>query len=458
MRANRWLIAAAGTVAMACLGTVYSWSLFTQPLVAAFGWSNATTTWSFALCIFFLGVGAIVGGRWQDRRGPRVVAVTGVLLWGAGNVLAGLGTASLGAWWIYLTYGVIGGLGLGLGYVTPVAAVTKWFPDRRGLGSGMVVMGFGLGAFIYNNVLKAIPEFAAASRAAGEVIAARAGGAADAALSPDAVSTVMTTFVLSGLVFAVLGGICASQVRNPEPGWAPAGAKLPSAAAARAGQTAQGTAAQQAVPAARDYAPSEALRTPQFWALWTMLFLNVTAGILFISNAVPIMRELTGASAETALAVYGFIALFNGLGRFFWGAVSDRIGRNGAYLLIYGAQVAIFFFVGGASSLVVVAALFAVVLLCYGGGFGTMPSFTADYFGTRYMGVNYGWILLAWGVGGIVGPIFVAAVKDRTGSFSGALPVIAVMLLAAMVVPLVTRRPGEGLHRPFWRGVFPRLS
>jgi nitrate/nitrite transporter NarK len=187
-----------------------------------------------------------------------------------------------------------------------------------------------------------------------------------------------------------------------------------------------------------------------------MLFLNVTAGILFISNAVPIMRELTGAAPATALAVYGFIALFNGLGRFFWGAVSDRIGRNLAYLLIYGTQVVIFFVVGGLSSLPAVAFLFAIVLLDYGGGFGTMPSFTADYFGTKYMGVNYGWILLAWGVGGVVGPLFVAIVKDRTGSFSGALPVIAVMLLVAMILPLVVRKPGERREGPFYRGLLRR--
>jgi OFA family oxalate/formate antiporter-like MFS transporter len=173
-----------------------------------------------------------------------------------------------------------------------------------------------------------------------------------------------------------------------------------------------------------------------------MLFLNVTAGILFISNAVPIMRELTGAAPAVALGIYGFIAIFNGIGRFFWGAVSDRIGRNWAYILIYGSQVLIFFFIGGIHSLALVATLFAVVLLCYGGGFGTMPSFTADYFGTKYMGVNYGWILLAWGVGGIVGPIFVAFVKDHTGSFAGALPYIAFMLLAATILPFVARRPG----------------
>ncbi|MFL5299574.1 MAG: OFA family MFS transporter [Anaeromyxobacteraceae bacterium] len=423
MRQNRWAIAVAGTVAMACLGTVYSWSIFTQPLIASFGWSNTTTTWAFALSIFFLGVGAIIGGRWQDRSGPRVVAVTGVVLWGIGNILAGLGTARFGAPWIYLTYGLVGGLGLGLGYITPVAAVTKWFPDKRGLGSGMVVMGFGLGAFFYNNIVKAVPSFAAASREAARIVAAR-GGASGAHLSAEGVSAVMNTFLVSGLVFAVLGGLCASFVNNP-----PAGYTRPGAVAAAAATS-------------RDYPPREAMRTPQFWMLWFMLFLNVTAGILFISNAVPIMRELTSAPPATALGIYGFIALFNGLGRFFWGAVSDRIGRNWAYILIYGSQVAIFFLVGGIHSIALVATLFAVVLLCYGGGFGTMPSFTADYFGTKYMGVNYGWILLAWGVGGIVGPIFVAFVKDHTGSFAGALPYIAVMLLAAAILPILARRPG----------------
>jgi MFS transporter, OFA family, oxalate/formate antiporter len=427
---NRWMIALAGTVLMACLGTVYSWSLFTQPLIGAFGWSNTTTTAAFALSILFLGFGAIVGGRWQDRSGPRPVAVTGALLWGLGNVLAGWGTARFGAPWLYATYGVIGGFGLGLGYITPVSAVTKWFPDKRGFASGMVVMGFGLGAFFYNNILKSVPAFAAASNEAARAV----GGTGN--MSAAAVDTVLRTFVFSGLVFAVVGGLCATALTNPSAAVAAAAKPAPTAAA-------------------RDYPPSEALRTPQFWALWAMLFLNVTAGILFISNAVPIMRELTNVAPGTALAIYGFIAVFNGIGRFFWGAVSDRIGRNAAYLLIYGVQVVIFFIVGGISSVPVVATLFAIVLLCYGGGFGTMPSFTADYFGTKHYGANYGWILLAWGVGGVVGPIFVGIVRDATGSFTGALPVVAIVLIAAMILPVVTHKPGVRHEGSVWQNLRP---
>ena len=416
---NPWIVALAGTITMICLGTVYSWSLFTQPLIASFGWSNSTTTFAFSLSIFFLGVGAIIGGWWQDRSGPRAVTVTGAVLWGLGNILAGLGTAQLGAWWIYLTYGIIGGAGLGLAYVTPVATVTKWFPKRRGLGSGMVVMGFGLGAFFYNNIIKSIPSFREAARQAQDVMAKRAAHAAPIAMGAQNIHTIMMIFTLSGVVFLIVGGLAAACLSNPPEATAP-GAK-------------RGTES--------DFTLAEALATPQFYSLWLMLFLNVTAGILFISNAVNIMRELTGAELTRAVAVYGFIALFNGLGRFFWGAISDRLGRNLAYVLIYGTQVAIFFFVRELHSMTAVATLFAIVLLDYGGGFGTMPSFTADYFGTRYMGVIYGWILLAWGVGGIAGPQLVAKVKDHTGSFSGALPIVAVILLVATILPIVTRKP-----------------
>jgi len=419
--ARRWLVAAGGTVLMACLGTVYAWSLFAQPLAAAFGWSTARTTAPFAAAIFFLGIGAILGGRWQDRAGPRPVAIAGALLWGLGNLLAGLGTARFGAAWLVATFGVVGGLGLGLGYVTPVAAVTKWFPDKRGLGSGLVVMGFGLGAFFYATLLKSLPAFATAASEAAALT--RTGGGA---LSAESTAVLLRTFTFSGVVLLTLGGAAASLVANPPPGLRLPAPRATGALAAAAGP---------------DLAPADALRRPQFWALWGMLFLNVTAGILFISNAVPILRELTGAAPAAAAAAYGAIAVANGLGRFLWGAVSDRIGRRAAYVLIYAIQAVLFLAASRVHALGPASVLFAVVLLCYGGGFGTMPSFVADWFGTRHLGVNYGWILSAWGVAGIAGPLFVATVKDWTGSYAGALPWIAGMLAGAAILPAVTRRP-----------------
>jgi OFA family oxalate/formate antiporter-like MFS transporter len=394
---DRWRVAIGGAVLMACLGTVYAWSVFTQPLQAAFGWSASQATLPFSVAIFFLGIGAVLGGRWQDRAGPRPVALTGAALWAAGNLAAGLGTGRLGLPWLVATYGVAGGLGLGLGYVTPVAAATKWFPGRRGLGSGVVVMGFGLGAFAYAHLLRSGP------RLEGPAL--------------------FRAFTLSGVAFAVLGGLAAAWIRNPPP----------------AAGTGSGPAPPVAPPTG--HAPAEMLATPQFWALWAMLFVNVTAGILFISNAVPILRELTGATAAAAAAAYGTIALANALGRFFWGAVSDRAGRRVAFALVYLSQAAVFLAVGRVHSLPAAAALFALVLLCYGGGFGVMPSFVADWFGTRHLGANYGLVLLAWSAAGLAGPGFVSWVKDRGGSYAVALPWAAALLLAATLLPATARAP-----------------
>jgi predicted MFS family arabinose efflux permease len=300
----------------------------------------------------------------------------------------------------------MGGLGLGLGYVTPVAAVTKWFPDRRGLGSGLVVGGFGLGAFGYAHLLRSLPAFSGVP-------------------SPALAGAVLDAFTASGVAFAVLGGAGALCLRNPP-------APSPPAAAG---------------PAGPDFTPGQMVRTPQFWAAFAMLFLNVAAGILFISNAVPIMRELTGVTLAVAAAVYGTIALANAVGRFLWGAVSDRVGRRAAFAAIYLLQIAVFLVVGRFHSLLMVAPLFALVLLCYGGGFGVMPSLVADWFGTRHLGVNYGWVLLAWSAAGVVGPGFVSAVKDRTGSYAGALPATAALLVLATLLPIFVRAPGAA-HAP----------
>ncbi len=431
---NRWGIALAGVVVMLCLGTVYSWSLFTNSFVAGFNWSTQDTTLAFELSIFFLGVGAVVGGRWQDRVGPRTVTIAGAVLWGLGVMLAGLGTEAFGKWWLYLTYGVIGGVGTGMAYVTPVAMVTKWFPDRRGFGSGMVVMGFGLGAFVYNQIITRLDAYKYAAKPAGAFVAARAAAIkagttfdpAAHALPPGALHGILTLFTVSGIVFIVLGGLCAFVLKNP-----------PATFSAYA-------TAQTALH--HGHTPGEAMATPQLYGLWLLLFLNVTAGILIISNAAPIYTELTGATPAAAGQVYGFLAIFNGLGRFFWGSISDRLGRAMTYTIMYLVQAVIFFLMAHTGGFVAVGIYFAIVLLCYGGGFGVMPSFNADFFGTKHMGQNYGMILTAWGVGGIVGPFIAAKVKDVTGSYSGALIPVAIMLIVAAIIPFFVRRPAPKTH------------
>jgi MFS family permease len=235
----------------------------------------------------------------------------------------------------------------------------------------------------------------------------------------------MHVFIFSGIAFAVIGGLCATLLKNPPAGYS-VGGKVAAASSSQ-----------------RSYTPAETLRAPQFYLLWLMLFLNVTAGILIVSNAVPIIEDLSGAAAAYAVPAYGLVAIFNGLGRFFWGAVSDRIGRNLAFALIFGVQVVVFLVLGQLHSLPLVLGAFAIVLLCYGGGFGTMPSFNADYFGTKYLGQNYGMIITAWGFGGVFGPLIAAKVKDVTGSFTGALVPVAIMLAVATVLPFVTKKPTE---------------
>jgi OFA family oxalate/formate antiporter-like MFS transporter len=430
---NRWGIALAGILVMLCLGTVYSWSIFTNALIAGFNWSTQDATIPFETAIFFIGLGAVFGGRWQDRVGPRTVTIAGAIIWGIGVLLAGLGTQSLGKLWLDITYGVIGGFGNGMAYVTPVAMVTKWFPDRRGLGSGMVVMGFGLGAFFYNQIITRVPLYAAAAKPALEYVKARAAAIkagttfdpSSYTLSADAVHGLMTIFIVSGIVFLIVGGLAALALKNPPEGYSVAGA----------------TAAATAHTAS--YTPGEALGMGQLYGLWLLLFLNVTAGIFIISNAVPMISEFSGAGAATAALWYGLIAIFNGLGRFFWGSVSDRIGRAMTYTVMYLVQVVIFLTVGHLGGLTGVLICFAIVLLCYGGGFGVMPSFNADLFGTKYMGQIYGFILTAWGVGGVVGPSIAGFVKDRTGSYTGALVWIAGMLVVAAIVPFFIKKPAK---------------
>jgi OFA family oxalate/formate antiporter-like MFS transporter len=434
---NRWVIAIAGTVVMVTIGCLYSWGLFTQPLLVAYGWNLRTTTWAYAIANFSLAaVGAVIGGFWQDRAGPRKVAIVGVALWGVGNVLAGLGTSSLGAPWLYATYGIMGGIGAGMAYITPVAMVTKWFPDRKGLAGGLVAGGFGMGAFIYNLAVQRLAGFHAAALHAGAFLGAKAAAMAAGAqfdprhLTPTQTFTaadigaVMQVFVTSGIVFLLVGLAAASLFRNPPPG---IGVASPRSVAVR--------------PAVESYSPAQIVAMPQFYLLWLQLFVNVIGGITIISNAVFMLTDLTRVSAAAIAPLFGLVSIFNALGRLFWGAVSDRIGCNKTFAAMFAIQAVTLFLLSDVHGLTLALLATSVVLFCCGGGFGTMPSFNASCFGTKYMGLNYALILTAWGFAGLVGPILVARAKDMTGSFAGMLPLIALLLLGAVILPFLTKNP-----------------
>ena len=405
MTTNRWLIALAAVVMQICLGAAYGWSVFVAPLVSMTGWTLTQVSLNFTLAIAFLGLGTIIGGLWQDRSGPRPVATVAGVIYGISYLLAGWFASQHSLWGMYFSYGCLGGIGMGMGYITPVATITKWFPDRRGLMTGVAVAGYGAGALIMS-------PFAARS------IAARG---------------VPLTFEILGVVYLIVVVLAAQFYRNPPAGWRPEGWQ-PSGAVATAAST-------------YDFSVAEAMRTPQFWMLMLMLFLNVSAGIMIISQASPMAQQLVHMTPLAAAGMVGLISIFNGAGRVFWAFVSDYIGRARVYFLLYAIQAVVLFTLPHLTTVGAFSAALAIIGLCYGGGFGTMPSFTADFFGSKYMGGIYGWILLAWGAAAIPSPILVARLRQTTGRYDQAIYTVAVVMVVALVLPLIVRRPRPGSLR-----------
>ena len=401
---NRWLIALAGVVMQVALGAIYAWSVFRIPLTQAYGWSIAEVTLAFTIAIFVLGFAAFGGGLWMRRVGPRRVALAAGALYGLGVFLASFAGGRL--WLLYCSYGLIGGVGLGLGYIVPVATLVKWFPDRRGMITGIAVTGFGSGALITAPL---------ATRLIAHVGA-------------------LNTFAILGVVYliTVMGAACFMQ--NPPdgyrpPGWTP-------------------TAAQQQQRSARMYALKEATATWQWYGLWALLFLNTTAGIAVISQAGPMAQEIANVTPAAAAGLVGVIAIANGAGRFLWAWLSDFIGRRNVFLMMFPIQAAIFAILPSVESFVVLTVLACAVLLCYGGGFGTMPAFVADYFGAEHVGSIYGLMLTAWGFAGVLGPMLIAGLRQSTGRYNEALYVIAGLMFLSTAIPLFVGAPDRGTHPP----------
>ena len=397
--ANRWGIAAAAVVMQLCLGAVYGWSVFVKPLISSEHWTLTQVALTFTFSILCLGGGTIVGGLWQDRVGPHRVATVAGILYGLGYIVASFAAAHHSLGGLYLGYGLLAGFGMGMGYICPVATLVKWFPDRRGLMTGVAVCGYGAGALVMSPL------------AAREIVALG----------------VPATFLTLGIVYGAVVVLTAQFYRNPPQGWRPEGWE-PRTAVSKAAST-------------YDFTVREAMSTPQFWLLWFMLFLNVSAGIMIISQASPLAQQLVGLTPVSAAGIVGVISIFNGLGRIFWAAVSDFIGRARVYFLLYLIQVGVFFSLPHLHTAALFTAAVATVGLCYGGGFGTMPSFTADFFGAKFMGGIYGWILLAWAAGAVPSPILIARVRQTTGMYQPAIHVIAIVMVCSLVLPLLAHRP-----------------
>jgi len=402
LESKRWLIAGAAIIMQLCLGTVYAWSVFKKPLMTAHGWSETSVQVTFMICIGVIGLAAAFGGTLVDKKGPRFVATIGGILFGVGTLLAGLADQIGSIWLMYLGFGLVAGLGNGFGYVTPIATLIRWFPDKRGLVTGLAVMGFGAGAFFMGKI------------------------------APGMVNSmgVANTFYIWGVIFLIAVPAAAQLYKNPPKGWLPAGFKP----------------AASSVSAADSFQFGDAVKTPQWWMLWGMLFLNVSAGLGLISQLSPMAQDVIKKTslgitpAELAIAggmILAYASIFNGLGRLFWAWTSDAIGRRMVFIVMFISQAILYIYLPQVSEQMLFTVLACYLLACYGGGFAVMPAFAADSFGPGYIGKVYGMMLTAWGAAGVVGPLVFSQIKGI------ALYVAAGMLLLGFVLAFMYKPPAK---------------
>jgi OFA family oxalate/formate antiporter-like MFS transporter len=398
---NRWVVAAAAVVMQAGLGSFYSWSVFREPLSSLYGTNITNVNVAFFLASLVFTFAAFGGGLLMRRVGPRVVGVAGGVLYGLGVFLASFAEGNLSI--LYVTYGLIAGTGLGLGYIAPIAALPRWFPDRPGLAYGMAVCGFGAGSAI------TVPI-------ATSLISSTGGP--------------LSTFGILGLAYVVLVGGAASLVKDPPEDREPL-------------QRSELLEQESDKAAERAWDFRGALKTWQWYALWIMFFLNVSAGLAIISDAKAMAASIGGASAALASAFVVLVAVADSTGRLFWPALSDRIGQSNVFLAMFLLQAVSFLLlpVLGAGSFVIFSVLSFVVLTCYGGGYGTMPAFVNAYYGSGDVGTIYGSLITASGVAGFGAPLLLARSADTTGSYGPALYATAALMLLGAVIPLLIRPP-----------------
>ena len=390
---SRWLIPPAALAVHLSIGQVYAFSVFKNSLVASFDTSLTAIGWVFSISIVMLGLSAAVLGTWVERSGPRKAMLVAALCWGTGFMVGSAGIATGQLWLLYLGYGVIGGIGLGIGYISPVSTLIKWFPDRPGLATGMAIMGFGGGALIaspLSNRLMSLfdPDF----------VATEPGAVASG-------SALAQTFLTLGIVYTVFMLIGAALIRVPP------------------GHGDDSTAEHSPGSNGALVRASSAIRTRQFWFLWVVLFCNVTAGIGILEQAAPMIQDFFregGDSTISAAAAGGFVgvlSLANMLGRFVWSSLSDRIGRKPTYVVYLGVGLVLYLLLAlfGSVSPVVFVALAAVIISYYGGGFATVPAYLKDLFGTLEVGAIHGRLLTAWAAAGVAGPLIVNGILDRVG-------------------------------------------
>ena len=439
---SRWLVPPAALAIHLCIGQAYSLSVFNIPLSKVLGitqsapddWGLTTTVWIFNIAFVFLGLSAAVFGKWLERVGPRKAMFASACCFAGGFIISAIGINLHIIWLLYLGYGVLGGIGLGLGYISPVSTLIKWFPDRPGMATGMAIMGFGGGAMIGSPLADNLMKYFASSTSVG----------------------VWQTFLTMGIVYFVFMMFGVFTIRVPAKDWKPEGYTPPVASTNAMITTASVTA-------------DEAIKTPQFYFLWLVLFLNVTAGIGILAQASPLIQETfllkgiaaptpdqTKAAAATAAGFVGLLSLFNLIGRFFWSSVSDFTGRKIIYMIYLGLGCLLYALIPSlatAGNLALFVGVFCVILSMYGAGFATIPAYLRDMFGTMQVGAIHGRLLTAWSAAAIAGPSIVTYLRDyqisngvaKADAYSTAIYIMAGLLAVGFVCNLLVR-PVDASH------------
>ncbi|MDR5733617.1 OFA family MFS transporter [Caballeronia sp. LZ025] len=428
---SRWMVPPAALAVHLCIGQAYAFSVFNAPLTKIIGitqsapddWSLTTLGWIFSLAIVFLGLSAAFAGKWLEKVGPRRTMFTAACCFGGGFLVSALGVYLHQIALLYLGYGVIGGIGLGLGYVSPVSTLIRWFPDRRGMATGMAIMGFGGGAMIAAPGSVALMNYFKSATSTG----------------------VAETFVVLGVLYFISMTIGALAIRIPPADWKPAGWTPP--------VTANRMITKNHVHI------DQALKTPQFYLLWLVLFLNVTAGIGVLGQASVMIQESFKASitAGAAAGFVGLLSLFNMGGRFVWASASDWIGRKNTYFVFFVLGAVLYYLVpqfARAGNVALFVAAYCVILSMYGGGFATIPAYLADMFGTAFVGGIHGRLLTAWAAAGIAGPVLVNYIRAyevaqgvaKADAYTMTLHIMAVLLVIGFFCNLLVKRVNERHH------------
>ncbi|MGO3351210.1 MAG: L-lactate MFS transporter [Lacticaseibacillus paracasei] len=395
MSKRRYLVAIGGILLHLMIGSVYAWSVFTGPIAKQTGWALSSVTVAFSIAIFFLGMSAAFMGRLVERFGPRLTGTVAALLYGSGILLTGLAVQLESLPLLYIGYGVVGGLGLGAGYVTPVSTIIAWFPDKRGLATGMAIMGFGFAAMLTGPI-------------AQNLIAG--------------IGLVPTMYVL-GIAYLLIMLTAAQVIRKPRTGEVPAADIAKSVSLTGTAMTA-----------------NQAVKTRSFRYLWLMFFINITCGIGLVAVASPMAQQQTGMSAATAAMMVGVVGLFNGFGRLAWATLSDLIGRPLTYTLIFTVDVAMLAGILVFSSPLLFGIALCLIMSCYGAGFSVIPAYLGDVFGTKQLGAIHGYVLTAWAVAGVVGPTLLSLSDQYFHSYTYSLIFFVALELVAFILSIRIRR------------------